>query len=102
MTITPKTPVTLHGVTHTVAEWRKKNGINSSVFANRLTNGWPLEKALTTSPLSRSAAGTRSASKMRFIFGCVGKPSPEFIPGQRKPRADRPRLRSTSERDNPS
>ena len=39
---------TLHGVTHTVAEWARIFGIPHYTLRHRLDRGWDLERALTT------------------------------------------------------
>jgi len=82
--------VTIDGVTHTVREWANENRIPMGVISSRIhVLGWSIEKALTTKPMSRAAAGRVAADKMRFVLPAVGKISPEFVPGVRKPRADR-------------
>lgn len=40
--------ITLHGVSHTISEWSEMLGIKKTTIKERLKNGWPEEKALTT------------------------------------------------------
>ncbi len=39
--------VEFNGVVHTVSEWSDITGINKKTLWNRLSRGWPIEKALT-------------------------------------------------------
>ncbi len=40
--------ITYNGETHTVSDWANILGIKFSTLENRLCNGWPIEKALST------------------------------------------------------
>lgn len=40
--------ITFNGETHGLNEWARRIGINHTSLHNRIKNGWPLEKALTT------------------------------------------------------
>jgi len=43
--------VTYRGETATLAEWAERTGISAGTIAFRLKHGWPVDKALTVSPL---------------------------------------------------
>ena len=42
--------ITYNGVTHTLSQWADIQGLSYDLLRKRLDRGWPIDKALTTSP----------------------------------------------------
>lgn len=54
--------ITYNGETRTVAEWGRKTGFGKSAIMNRLSDGWPVERALTE-PLQDTGKRRRKTKK---------------------------------------
>jgi hypothetical protein len=87
--VSPDQLVTIGRETRSVREWTDANGLDLALVRVRVHQGKSLEEALTKKRLTRSQARTRYADTQRYTLPSVGKVSAEFIPGRRKPRADR-------------
>jgi hypothetical protein len=44
----PQHPLTFNGQTKSVTEWANELGISQTALSNRLSRGWPLERALSS------------------------------------------------------
>lgn len=57
----PAQTLTWNGKTKSFLDWAMVTGLSADAIRSRLKEGWTVEKALTTKPLSRGKVAQRAA-----------------------------------------